>query len=165
MNGWESPNWGDMLVPDFSVAESFLRGSIVYLSLLLLFRLVLRRQGGAIGMPDVMLVVLVSEAVSNALLSDAKSVPNGLVVVSAMLFWNYLLDWLAYRWPWFRRRLEAAPLVLIEHGKPQQAHLSQERITMEELIAQLRSQGVDDVKKVKVAYLESGGDVSVVVAE
>ena len=61
MSGFEAPSWAGMLVPDHSLAESFLRGSFVYLSLVVLFRVILRRQAGSIGLPDVMLVVLVSE--------------------------------------------------------------------------------------------------------
>ena len=86
------PNWEQMFVPDLSIVETFLRASAVYLALLILFRLVLKRQTGSIGLPDVLLVVLVSECVSASLSAEAKSIPNGLVAALALLLWNYVLD-------------------------------------------------------------------------
>lgn len=165
MTGFEMPAWGGMFVPDLSLAESFLRGSVVYLSLLVLFRAILKRQAGSIGLPDVMLVVLVSECVSPALAADAKSIPNGLVAVFAMLFWNYTLDRLTYHWSWLERLLEPRPLELVRDGVPVRKNLVSEGITDDELAAQLRLNGIDDVAKVKVAYIESEGAVSVIPKE
>jgi uncharacterized membrane protein YcaP (DUF421 family) len=162
MSGLQPPNWGEVFVPDGSLLESFLRGSVVYLSLLVLFRLVLRRQGGAIGMPDVMLVVLVSECVSQSLTAQRQSVPNGIAVVAALLFWNYALDWLSARWRWLRKLLEPEPLVLVRDGRPVRENLERERISDEELATQLRMNGIDEVRRVKLATLEAEGEVSVV---
>lgn len=162
MDGLAMPEWGEVFVPDLSLAESVLRASLVYLSLVVLFRVVLKRQSGSLGLPDVLLVVLVSECVSQSMTSEAKSVPNGLVAVLALLFWNYTLDRVAFYWPWLQRRLEPAPLDLIRDGKPLRENLASEGITDEELESQLRLSGVDDVAKVKTARIESEGSVSVV---
>ena len=165
MTGFQTPDWRRMFIPDLPLLESFLRGSVVYLSLVVLFRVILKRQGGTIGLPDVMLVVLVSECVSAALSAEAKSVPNGLAAVLSLLFWNYSLDWLAYRWPWLRRLLEPQPLQLVKDGRPIRAHLEREHIADDELAAQLRENGIDDVSRVKAAYVEAEGTVSVIPAE
>ena len=167
MNGLQMPDWGATFLPDLSLLESFVRGSAVYLSLVILFRMVLKRQGGggSIGLPDLMLVVLVSECVSSSLSADGKSVANGLVTVFALLFWSFLLDWLAYRWPWLRRCLEPKPLQLVHNGQPIRAHLDRERISEDELAAQLRANGIDDVSRVKAAYIEGEGTISVIPAE
>lgn len=159
------PNWEQMFVPDVSIVETFLRASAVYLSLLILFRIILKRQTGSIGLPDVLLVVLVSECVSASLSAEAKSVPNGLVAVLALLLWNYALDWLAYRWPWLERRLEPKPLPLVQDGHLLRENMVSEELTDEELMAQLRMNGIDDVSRVKVAFMESGGAISVVPKE
>lgn len=165
MSGFEFPAWGEVFVPDLSLAESFLRGSMVYLSLIVLCRVILRRQAGSLGLPDVLFVVLLSECVSPALSADAKSVPNGLAAVVAILFWNYALDRLAHRWPWLQRRLEPQPLLLIKDGRPLRENMDAEGITDDELAAQLRLNGVDDPSKVKLATIESDGEVSVVPRE
>jgi len=162
MSGFEAPNWGGIFVPDLSLVESFLRGSVVYLSLVVLFRVVLKRQAGSIGLPDVMLVVLVSECVSASLAAEAKSVPNGLVAVFALLFWNYTLDRLSHREAWLQRLLEPQPLELVRDGRPLRENMEAEGITDEELAAQLRLNGIDDVARVKAAFIEAEGTISVV---
>jgi uncharacterized membrane protein YcaP (DUF421 family) len=162
MAGVSSPDWSAVFAPDLSLFESFARWSVVYLALVVLFRVVLKRQSGSLGLPYVMLVVLVSECVSNALSATANSVPNALVAVLALLFWNYALDRLACRWPWFHRLLEPAPLELVKDGRPIRANLDAEGVSDAELSAQLRQNGVDDVAKVKSAVMESEGSVSVI---
>lgn len=165
MKAFEWPAWGDVLVPDVALAESFLRASAVYLTLVVLFRVVLKRQTGSLGLPDVLLVVLVSEAASQAITAQANSVPNGLVAVLALLFWSYALDRLADRWPWFRRRLEPAPVELVRDGRPVRENLTAEGVSDDDLAAQLRRQGVDDVRRVRRAVMEAEGTVSVVRAD
>src|SRR5687768_5847850 len=93
MAGLEWPNLGQMLVPDQSLAESFLRGVVVFFVLLMLFRVSLNRQAGGVGLTDVMLVVLVSECVSGALGGQAKSIPNGIAAVCGLLASSFLVDW------------------------------------------------------------------------
>lgn len=162
MSAFEMPDWGSIFVPDASLFESFLRGSVIYLSILVLFRIVMKRQSGSLGLPDVMLVVLVSECVSSGLSSETKSVLNGLVAVSALLFWSYVLDRLGHRWHLFQRLLEPQPVVLVENGKPNRENLDREGITDEELLSQVREHGIDDLKRVKTAILESEGTLSVI---
>jgi uncharacterized membrane protein YcaP (DUF421 family) len=165
MSAWQVPDWGNVFIPDASLIESFVRASAIYLSLVVMFRVVLNRQSGAIGLPDVMLVVLVSECVSASISADAKSVPNGLTAVVALLFWNYLLDALAYRWAWLRRLLESEPRLIVQDGQPIPKNLERERISDDELAAQLREQGIDDVKNVMSAFVEADGSVSVIPKE
>jgi len=163
--GLTMPNWEQMFVPDLSIVETFLRASAVYLALLILFRLVLKRQTGSIGLPDVLLVVLVSECVSASLSAEAKSIPNGLVAALALLLWNYVLDWVAFRWPWLERRLQPRPLPLIRDGHVLRENMESEDLTDEELLAQLRMNGIEDVSKVKIAFIESEGTISVIPEE
>jgi uncharacterized membrane protein YcaP (DUF421 family) len=132
------------------------------LSLIVLFRVILKRQAGSLGLPDVMLVVLVSESVAGALSPQTRSISTGLATVLGLLFWNYTLDRLAHRWPWLHRLLERQPLELVRDGKLLRKNLDQEGITEDELAAQLRLNGIDDVAKAKLAMMESEGEVSVI---
>lgn len=162
MGAFDLPDWAAIFAADAPLLGSFVRGSAVYLSLVALFRVVLRRQTGSIGLPDIMLVVLLSECVSSSLSAEAKSVPNGLVAVFALLFWSYVLDHLGHRWPWFQRLLEPRPLPLVRDGRPIRTHLDREGITDDELMAQVRAGGIDDLSRVKLATLEPDGNISVV---
>jgi len=73
------------------------------LALFLLLRLVLKRQSGNMGVTDLLVIVLIADAAQNAMASDYKSVPDGLLLVSTIVFWSYALDWLSYHFPRFGR--------------------------------------------------------------
>ena len=131
----------------------------------MLFRVVLKRQSGSLGLPDIMLVVLVSEVVSQGMTAQANSVPNGLVGVLGLLFWNYALDRLAFRWPWLMWRLEPHPVTLVKDGRPIRENMNGEGITDDELAAQLREHGIESVAGVKLATMEAEGTISVIPKE
>lgn len=162
MPAFQLPDWGGVFVPDGSLFESFLRGTAVYFAVLVLFRLILRRQTGGMGLSDILLVVLASECVSPALTAEMKSVPNGVAALSALLFWSYALDWATDRWPWLNKQLEPPPVELVRDGQKKPDALHAQHVTDDELMSQLRLNGVDDLSRVKVATLEPGGNVSVV---
>ena len=157
-------DWKSMFVPSLSVAEIFLRGTIVYLLLFLILR-VLRREAGALGISDLLVVVLIADAAQNAMGSEYKSITEGAVLVATIAGWDYFLDWLGYRFPRVRRLLRPAPLLLIKNGQMLKKNMRQEMITEEELMGQLREQGVEQVNKVKKCYLESDGHISVITSD
>jgi uncharacterized membrane protein YcaP (DUF421 family) len=76
--------------------------------------------------------------------------------------WNFLFDWLAYRYSWFQRLLEPKPLPIVRDGTLLRRNMRHEFITADEVMSQLREQGVDDVSEVKLAYVEPDGGVSVI---
>ena len=154
-------DWKSIFLPSLNLPEIFLRGTIVYLFLFFLLR-ILRRQAGAIGIPDLLLVVLIADAAQNAMSSEYKSITEGLILVSTIAFWDYFLDWLGYRFPKLHRLVRPAPLPLIKNGRLQRRNLRREMITEEELMAELRQQGVETVGEVEKSYLEGDGHVSVI---
>jgi uncharacterized membrane protein YcaP (DUF421 family) len=161
MNTFWHVDWQSLFVPSVSVVEIFLRGTIVYLFLFILLR-ILRREAGAIGISDLLVVVLIADAAQNAMASDYKSITEGVVLVSTIMFWDYFLDWLGYRFPRILRLLRPAPLLLVKDGRIQRRNLRQEMITEEELLGQLREQGIESVEEVKKSYLEGDGQISVI---
>ena len=154
-------DWKSMLTIDKPLAEIFLRGTVMYLGLFFMLRFVRRREVGAMGITDLLVLVLIADAAQNAMADDYRSLPEGLVLVGTIIGWSYALDWLGYHVAFLGRLLEPAPLTLIEHGQMLRRHMRRELITEEELMSQLRLQGVDDVKQVKRAYMESDGRISV----
>ncbi|HJW50490.1 MAG TPA: YetF domain-containing protein [Burkholderiaceae bacterium] len=155
-------NWGDLFGLTVSPLEIFVRGSIVYWFIFLIFRLVLRREVGAIGVADVLVVVLIADASQNAMAGDYRSITDGLLLISTIVFWNFLLDWLAFRWRWLAHVLEPPPLVLIEDGRMNRANMRREFLTPDELRSKLRENGVEDLAQVKRALMESDGEISVI---
>jgi uncharacterized membrane protein YcaP (DUF421 family) len=154
-------DWNAVFVPTVSVAEIVLRGTLVYLLLFFMLR-VLRREAGALGISDLLVVVLVADAAQNAMASEYKSITEGVVLVGTIVAWDYSLDWLGYRFPAVQRLLRPAPLPLIKEGRVLRQNLRKEMITMEELLGQLREQGVESVGEVKRCCLEGDGHVSVI---
>ena len=158
-------DWGWLV--DFKVPawELILRGSAMYWFLFLIFRLVLRRDVGAVGVADVLFVVLVADASQNAMTGGYVSVAEGAVLVATLIGWNLLLDWLAFRFAWAYRLVEPQPLLLIRRGRVQHKHLRAEMITLAELRGQLRQHGVESFDEVKAAWFESDGQISVIKRE
>jgi len=149
---------------DFKVPawELILRGSAMYWALFLIFRLVLRRDVGAVGVADVLFVVLVADASQNAMTGGYTSVAEGAVLVATLIGWNLLLDWMAFRFAWAHRLVEPRPLLLIRRGRVQHKHLRAEMITLAELRGHLRQHGVESFDEVKSAWFESDGQFSVI---
>ena len=154
-------DWKTIFTPSMHVGEIFLRGTLVYLFLFFLLR-ILRREAGAIGISDLLVVVLIADAAQNAMASEYKSITEGVILVGTIAFWDYFLDWIGYRFPVLQRLLRPGPLLLIKDGRMQRRNMRREMITEEELIAQLREQGVEHVEDVKKCYLEGDGHISVI---
>ena len=161
MNALAQIDWRLLFIPSQSLFEIFLRGTIIYLFLFFLFR-ILRRQAGAIGIPDLLLVVLVADASQNAMASEYKSITEGLILVATIASWDYFLDWLGYRFPKLHRLVRPAPLLLIKDGKIQRRNLRKEMVTMEELMAELHQNGIENAEEVEKSYLEGDGHISVI---
>lgn len=142
--------------------ELVARGTVMYWFLFLLFRFVLRRDVGAIGIADVLLLVLIADASQNAMAGGYETVSDGMVLVLTIGGWNWLFDWAAYRYPWVRRVLEAKALTLVVDGRMNRRNMRKEMISQDELMSALRQEGVDQVEQVKLATMESDGNISVV---
>jgi uncharacterized membrane protein YcaP (DUF421 family) len=154
-------NWHDLFVPAHPI-ETILRGSLMYLSLFLLMRFVLKRESGSIGTADLLMVVVIADAAQNAMAGDYKSITDGVILVVTIMFWNYAIDWLSYHSPTMRRVLQPKPLLLVKDGRLYKQNMRKELITKEELIAELRENGVEDLSEVKEARIEEDGHVSVI---
>lgn len=154
-------NWHEMFVPTVPLLEIVLRGSAVYLVILVLLR-ILRRDSGGMGTADLLVIVLVADAAQNAMAAEYKSITEGVVLVATIFGWNYLLDWLAFRSKRVYRLLHPKPLPLIRDGVVLRRNLKSEMLTREDLMEQLREQGIEQVTQVKRCYLEADGHLSVI---
>src|SRR6476659_2055638 len=129
-------HWRDAFAPDTPLLEIFLRGSVMYLALFGLLRGVLNRQSGAVGVTDLLVVVLIADAAQNAMAHDYKSVPDGVLLVAVIIGWSYLLDWLGHTYPAFGRLIHPPPLLLVEDGRMHRRNMRAELLTPEELMSQ-----------------------------
>lgn len=142
--------------------ELFVRGTAMYWFLFCMFRFVLRRDVGAVGIADVLLLVIVADAAQNAMAGEYKTVPEGMLLVATLLFWNWLLDFTSFRFPAVRRLVEPPPLPLVRGGKMLHRNMRREFITEDELMTALRQKGVKELAEVEEVFMESDGNFSVI---
>ena len=148
----------------FSVSpwEIVVRGTVMFWLLFLIFRFVLRRDVGSLGIGDFLFVVIVADASQNAMSGDSKTILDGALLVFVLLVWNLVFDYAGYRFPMIRRFTESSSLLLVKRGQIQWHNLRREWITREELMAKLREEGLENMDEVKEMRLEPDGRISVI---
>jgi uncharacterized membrane protein YcaP (DUF421 family) len=157
-----SLDWRELFGLSVSPLELLVRGTAMYFFLFLLFRVVIKRRVGSIGMADMLVLVIVADAAQNAMAGEYRSITDGFILVGTIIGWNYVFDWANYRFAWLQRWLEPDPLLLVRDGRLLRRHLRLERVTEKELEAKLREHGVTDLAEVHKAYMEPDGQVTVI---
>lgn len=155
------PPWSTAFRLTVSPLEIIVRGSIIYL-VLFFFLIRFRRPAGALGVSDLLLLVLMADAAQNAMSAEYKSVFDGLILLGTLLFWNVFIDWMAVRWPWLNFRLHGEPEAVVRNGQMLETNMRRIWLTPAELLQHIREHGIEDVRGVKAAYLESDGKISVI---
>lgn len=118
-----------------SVALIFVRGTIVYLFLIVLLRFVLKRGIGSLGIADLLVIVLLGDASQNAMTGGSKSVADSLVLICTIVFWAYSFDWLTNRFPIWRRLLSPPPVLLVKNGKMIRHNMRLEFVSEDDLMS------------------------------
>lgn len=155
-------DWAGLFVPTHSIAEMVVRGSLMYLALFVILRFIMKRQAGSIGLADILVIVIIADAAQNAFAKSYQSITEGVVLVIVIVFWDFLIDWLGYRFPALRVILQPPPLLIISDGRVQRANMRREALSEEELMSQLRKKGVETPADVRRAYLEPDGELTVI---
>jgi len=153
---------GAALTPDVSLLETVARGVLMYLSIFVLLRLILRGRTSAVSVSDLLVLLLVADAAQNAMAANYQSITSGVVLVGTIVLMSFVMDWLAFRSTAIRRFVHPDRRPLIQDGRVLRRALQQELMTEEELMTQLRLNGVEHVGEVKAAFLEGNGSISVI---
>jgi uncharacterized membrane protein YcaP (DUF421 family) len=154
-------DWHEVFVPDTPLLEIVVRGSVMYLALFTLLRVILKRESGTTGVTDLLVIVLLADAAQNGLSGGYSSVTDGVLLVGVIIGWSYLLNAVAYRWQAAARLIRPGSLVLVRDGQVVRENMRRELITDEELHTLLRQQGVVDLDQVREVRMESDGRFSV----
>lgn len=141
--------------------EFALRGAVVYLAVYALIRIVGKRQVGELTPFDLALLLLISEAVSNALRADDNSLTGAAIVVVTMLGLNWSVGVLGARFKRFDRIAEGRPQFLIRDGTVDYGLMKRESVSYNELLAALRADGCFSPHEAEYAVLETNGSISV----
>ena len=150
------------LIPDVSLFETVVRGIVMYLSIFVLLRVILRGRTSGVTVSDLLVLVLIADAAQNAMAADYMTITNGLVLVATIVVTSVALDWLAFRFERVRRFVHPERKPLVVDGRMLRKTMNEELITEDELFTQLRMNGVEDLAEVKAVYLEGNGAISVI---
>lgn len=156
------PDWQETFALTVSPFELMLRGTLIYLGIFAILRLFLRRVAGNVTIADLLMMVLIADAAQNAMASDYRSVTDGAILVSTIIFWNFALDWFAFNFPAVGRFVHPPPLPLVVDGRILWRNLRREFISLEELRSQMREQGIEDFAQIKLAQMEGDGRISII---
>ena len=142
--------------------EFVLRGLVVYGFLLIMLRLTGKRQVGQLAPFDLVLLLVLSNAVQNSMNAGDNTVAAGFILVATLLAVNGFMGWLTWRSKKAEILLEGRPQILVHNGVPDETLLAAERITRHELMAAVRQAGLSDMADVRVAILETNGRINVI---
>lgn len=154
-------DWQETFAFKVPIAETLLRGTIVYL---VLFGMLVkfRRGAGTVGVGDLLLIVLLADAAQNAMANDYKTVSDGLLLIATLVFWNVFIDWLATKSEWLDQVLHKPRFALIRDGRLIRENLRKAMVTNTELLAHLREKGIETIEEVRLAQMEGDGKISVI---
>jgi uncharacterized membrane protein YcaP (DUF421 family) len=155
-----------MQLPDLGSGhvDVAIRTAIVYGFLVLAFRLAGKREVGQLSILDLVVLLLIADAVQNAMVGENTTIVGGLVAAATLIVLDRVLNTLADRSPRLRRALEGEPRLLIRDGTVMQRALREEGIDRSELETAVRQHGLERVADVHLAVLETDGTISVVPA-
>ena len=142
--------------------EFVLRGIIIYLFLIVLLRLTGKRQVGQLAPFDLVLLLVLSNAVQNAMNGGDNSVIGGMISAVTLVGLNWIVGLLTYRSKKLEALVEGRPDVLIHNGKLFEQALKRAKLTQHEVMCALREAGCATIEEVQAALLENDGSISVI---
>jgi uncharacterized membrane protein YcaP (DUF421 family) len=134
----------------------------VYLFIIVAIRLFGKKELAQLSIIDLVFILLISNAVQNAMVGSDSSLTGGLVAASTLFIVNYLFKYILYRFPRLGKIVQGADLLLIYKGQINQTNIIKARITQEELLEAVREHGVSEIREVDLAVLEIDGNISII---
>ena len=153
-----------MTIPDFGsdLLGVAARTAIVYVCLVLAFRFLGKREAGQLSTLDLVVLLVISNAVQNAMVGQNTSLLGGLLAAGVILVLDLALHAAADRWKPLRDALDGEPTLLVEEGKILVANLRHEGISDRELLVALRQNQLMSADEARYVYLETNGMISVI---
>jgi uncharacterized membrane protein YcaP (DUF421 family) len=152
--------WSSIFHLGIPASERIIRAVLIYAFMVVALRVVGKRELGQSNTLDLIVLLLVANAVQNGIIGNDNSVTGAIIAASTLFVVNEALNRAEYSLPWLSHALEGEPTTLIENGKPVQKALFRSGISLPELRAIARRQGYADLGEVHTALLETNGTVS-----
>jgi uncharacterized membrane protein YcaP (DUF421 family) len=142
-----------------------LRAIVGFFFVLLLTRVVGRRELSSLEPFDLILLVMIGDLVQQGITQNDFSVTGMLLVGGTVALLTVLVSYSSFKFPRLRPLIDGEPVIVVEDGKPIDRNLARNRITREELAAAAREQGLPSLDGVRWAVLETSGSISFIPAE
>jgi uncharacterized membrane protein YcaP (DUF421 family) len=139
-----------------------IRATFLFCFIYLLTRIIGRRELSSLEPFDLILLIVIGDAVQQGLTQDDYSVTGALIVVGTFAMLQVLVSFLSYRFPQLRPALDGEPIVIVQDGKAIEKNLKRERLTLEEVLVEARSQQIASLEQIEWAVLETSGKISVI---
>jgi uncharacterized membrane protein YcaP (DUF421 family) len=137
-----------------------LRAIFVFAFLMLLTRIIGKRELSSLQPFDLILLIVLGDAVQQGLTQDDYSLTGAVLVVGTIAVLQVFVSWVSYRFPRARPILEGEPVIIVQDGKPIERNLRRERLTPEDVAEEARKQSIAHLDEVRWAVLETDGQIS-----
>jgi uncharacterized membrane protein YcaP (DUF421 family) len=137
-----------------------LRAAVVFVFVVILTRVIGRRELGSLAPIDLVLLIILGDALQQGLTQDDYSLTGAFLVVGTLAVLQVFTSWLSFRHPLTRRVIEGEPLIVVQDGRPIERNLRRERLTVEEVAESARLQQIGSLDEVRWAVLERNGEIS-----
>lgn len=155
----------EIFVPTKPILEIIVRGSVGFLALVLLLRVVPKRNAGHISPNDMLVLIVIGGMGADAITGGSYSLGDILMMIGLVLGWGYVLDTLEYRMPAVRKLLRDDATRMVENGRMLKRNMRRELVTEDELLSAMRKEGIEDLAIVRSAILEADGEISFIKSE
>jgi uncharacterized membrane protein YcaP (DUF421 family) len=136
------------------------RAAVAFAFVYLLTRVIGRRELSSMEPFDLILLVMIGDLMQQGVTQNDFSITGSLLVGATIALMTVAISYVSFRFPRLRPALDGDPVIVVEDGKPIERNLRRNRITLEELAAAARQDGIDSVEKVRWAVLETNGRIS-----
>ena len=151
-----------VFVPEAPIAALVLRAVVVYGFLLVALRVAGRRELAQMTSFDLVLLLVISNAVQNSINAGDNSLTGGIISAVVLVLLNWTIGYATFRWRRVERLVEGKPLRIVSDGKVHMGALKRELLTLSELRSALRKQGIVRIADCRLVVLEPDGTLSVV---
>jgi uncharacterized membrane protein YcaP (DUF421 family) len=156
---------GDVFAFTMPPLQLMLRGTLMFWFLFAIFRFILRRDVGSVGVSDFLFVVILGDAAQNAMIGEGTSVADGVLLIATLVLWNYLMDWATWRFPRLEVWASGRRQRLLRNGRLDRRVMRRELITQEELLSKIHGAGLERLDQARAVFLEPDGEITVVKGE
>lgn len=146
--------------------DAIVRTAAIYFVVLILFRISGRRSLSEMAPFDFVLLLIIGESTQQALLGQDFSITHAVLVITTLLFIDVALSLLKLRVPAIGTLVDGVPTIIVADGRPLERELRKARLTVSDVLETARrTQGIDDLGRIKFAVLETNGGISIVPAD